>query len=57
MWPKSQFYADLVAFTEEILNGKLHFLCIVRIFTRKAPSYMFDRVLNTPLRMEKKQDY
>ena len=57
MWPKSQFYADLVAFTEEILNGKLHFLCIVRIFTRKAPSYMFDRVLNTPLRIEKKQDY
>ena len=22
-----QFYADLVTFTEEILNGKLHFLC------------------------------
>ena len=24
-----QFPADLVTFTEEILNGKLHFLCIV----------------------------
>ena len=23
----SKFPADLVAFTEEILNGKLHFLC------------------------------
>ena len=28
MWPNSQFPADLVKFTEEILNGKLHFLCI-----------------------------
>ena len=24
-----QFLADLVTFTEEILNGKLHFLCSV----------------------------
>ena len=27
MWPNPQFSADLVAFTEEMLNGKLHFLC------------------------------
>ena len=27
MWPNPQFYADLVIFTKEILNGKLHFLC------------------------------
>ena len=27
MWPNPQFSADLVTFTEEILNGKLHFLC------------------------------
>ena len=26
----THFPADLVTFTEEILNGKLHFLCIVR---------------------------
>ena len=26
MWPNLQFSADLVTFTEEILNGKLHFL-------------------------------
>ena len=25
MWPNSQFPADLVTFTEEILNGKLQF--------------------------------
>ena len=27
MWPKPQSPADLVTFTEEILNEKLHFLC------------------------------
>ena len=27
MWPNPQFPVDLVTFNEEILNGKLHFLC------------------------------
>ena len=27
MWSNAQLSADLVIFTEEILNGKLHFLC------------------------------
>ena len=27
MWPNPQFPADMVTFTEEILDGKLHFLC------------------------------
>ena len=27
MWPNPQFPADLVTFTEEILNGELHILC------------------------------
>ena len=27
MWPNPQETAELVTFTEEILNGKLHFLC------------------------------
>ena len=27
MWPNPQESADLVTFTEEILNGKVHFLC------------------------------
>ena len=27
MWPNPQFPADLATFNEEILNGKLHFLC------------------------------
>ena len=29
MSPIRQFLADLVTFTEEILNGKLNFLCSV----------------------------
>ena len=36
MWPNPHFPEDLVAFTEEILYGKLHFLCSV--FSGKAPS-------------------
>ena len=28
MWPNTQETAELVAFTEEILNGKFHFLCV-----------------------------
>ena len=27
MWPNLQFPVDLVTFTEEIVNGKPHFLC------------------------------
>ena len=30
MLPNPQETADLVTFTEEILNGKLHFLCSAR---------------------------
>ena len=30
MWPNPQETADLVTFTEEILNGKLYFLCGVQ---------------------------
>ena len=32
MWPNTQFPADLVTFTEEILNGKLYFLCSVNVY-------------------------
>ena len=28
MWPNTKFPADLVTFTEEILNGKLHFCAV-----------------------------
>ena len=29
MWPNPQEAVDLVTFTEEILNGKIHFLCSI----------------------------
>ena len=29
MWPDPQFPADLVTFTEEMLNGKLHFFAVI----------------------------
>ena len=29
MWPNLRLPADLVTFTEEILNGKLQFLCSI----------------------------
>ena len=29
MWPNPQFPADLLTFTEKMLDGKLHFLCSV----------------------------
>ena len=39
MWPNPQEAADLVTFTEEILNGKLLFLCsdnIINFITRAS---------------------
>ena len=32
MLPNPQFPADLVTFTKEVLNGKLHFLCSIWVF-------------------------
>ena len=34
MWPNPQETADLVTFTEEILDGKFHFLCSDRTDSR-----------------------
>ena len=31
MWPNPQYTADLVIFTEEVLNGKPRFFCSVNI--------------------------
>ena len=35
MWPNPQETADLDNFIEEILNGKLHFLCSAYTYTDK----------------------
>ena len=34
MWSNPQETADLVTFTEEIFNGKLHYLCSVHLKTK-----------------------
>ena len=39
MWPNPQFPADLVTFTEEIFNGKLHFLCSFKQGTWISPTH------------------
>ena len=42
MWPNSQFPADLVTFTEEIVDGKLHFLCSDSLTTLQMFPYKDD---------------
>ena len=37
----TKFPADLVTFTEEILNGKLHFLCSVASVFIPTPTIIF----------------
>ena len=43
MWSNPLETADLVTFTEEILNGKLHFLCI------KNSVFFKDHLLTDPI--------
>ena len=46
MWPNPQFPADLVTFTEEILNVKLYFLYSVRLDSYQDLSYWQLRASN-----------
>ena len=43
MWPNPPFAPDLVTFTEEILNGKLCFLCSVRTIFDLISSDLFQK--------------
>ena len=45
MWLNPQKTADLVTFTEEILNGKLHFLCSV--YYQKSTIYYPELNINS----------
>ena len=40
MWPNLQETTDLVTFTEEILNGKLHILCSVIRYEMKSQDFI-----------------
>ena len=48
MWPNAQFPADLVTFTEEILNGKFHFLSSVSSKRVKEPEIPSKLTLKNP---------
>ena len=45
MWPNPQETADLVTFTEEIVNGKLQFLCSAVTIT--SPSFLYSSTLGS----------
>ena len=47
MWANPQFAADLVTFTEEILYGKLHFLCSENSRTVASEMFKICRVFNS----------
>ena len=47
MWPNPQFPADLVTFTKEILNGKLHFFCSEKSFTERIQIVWMKWLVNT----------
>ena len=47
----THFPADLVTFTEEILNGKLHFLCIVESDLTLHASHSSDELLSVTWRL------
>ena len=44
MWSNSQFPADLLTITTEILNGKLHFLSSETVFMSQSETIGFDLI-------------
>ena len=50
MWSNPQEPADLVTFTEEILNGKLHFVCSVISYISLGSCIIHYTVLYIPLK-------
>ena len=42
MWPNPQEIATLVAFTEEIRNGNIHFLCSGYCYTKMVILLLYD---------------
>ena len=49
MWLNPQETVDLVTFTEEILNGKLHFLCSEKVFDIKYFDHCYSAKLTAKL--------
>ena len=53
MWPSPQFPADLVTFTEEILNGTLFFLCSVDYYHNEKESQIYNHMMHLPIALTK----
>ena len=55
MWPNPEETADLVTFTEEILNGMIHFLCsafsLIILYSESSYCIQSDHVVFNVLRM------
>ena len=53
MWPNPQQTADLVTFTEAVLNGKLNFLCSVGCILSATKLWGFFKTVkrNVPKRL------
>ena len=49
MWTNPQFFADLVTSTEEILHGKLNFLCSDTVMLKLLRNYIMSDI-ETPYR-------
>ena len=47
MWPNPQKSVDLVTFIEKILDGKLHFLCIVIQYSAKIDYFKNDKKIDS----------
>ena len=51
MWPNPQVSAgslEFVTFTEEILNGKLHFCALIRVLQKKLKNATIERIYSEP---------
>ena len=46
---RKQETADLVTFTQEILNGKLHFLCSDMLYLGLIPAKKIQRILQVEM--------
>ena len=58
MWPNPQETADLVTFTEEILNGKFYFLCCVKLnISRANLNDLFTGLSNVKVPFYKKKTF
>ena len=49
MWPNPLENADLVTFTQEILNGKLHFLCSDMLYLGLIPAKKIQIILQVEI--------